>query len=304
MSSHKLVFDFCKLLSRERTWRKVNGMDCSYLDLKYRNRLFDDSGNTNEAQVYGYADRLLPLIDEISGFKDIPKILDVGCGCGSESLLMSLMKAQVVGVDLVEARTGYANSRLKYYNLSSSVIPDVKFITANILNYLNMPRSFHIVWAIEAISHIHPAEEFFKKAYDSLPDGCLFIIAESNALNPISWYRACKIRGSSSWYVHKIFKQIDDKEHDKVAEERIFTIFQVREKLMEAGFIIKNIHMSGFIGSNILPDKLLKNKLITDSMIFINGVMQKMPILKYLGANYTIVAVKKGKYKWSKDVKR
>jgi len=295
LTSGEEVFSFCKLLVGEKAWREKNGLDSGYIDLKYRKSLFNEAGGLNNACVYGYADRLKPLVDIIKECGGGLKILDAGCGCGSESLMMGLMNNAVVGIDLIPLRAAYASSRIDYFNscVGNDKI-DVHFFAKNILEYLPVENTFDIIWLMESISHIHPAEKFFKKAYDSLKGNGRLIIAESNSLNPVSWYRSYKIRGAASWYVSKKFKYVDVEEHDEVAEERMFTVFDLKKLLIAAGFCIEKVHMSGFIGSNIFPKAFINNIAVSGFMQKVQKVIQKMPVLKYAGANYTIVACRKG----------
>ncbi len=242
---------FCQWLAAEYSYRLANALDCSCPVLKYEGKLFS-RGELRPLAVMAYAARLAPMISALRTYKR-PRILDAGSGCGSESILFGLLGADVTGVDLVSFRTEYARSRLPYYRKSIPEELKVRFVNDNIIQYLSSQHGFDIIWANEAISHIHPAETFFRRALASLNPCGLLIISDSNGLNPLARYRASRIRGVSDWYVHRQFELMDLEAHEEVAEERLFSILTLKRKLEEAGFAIQGTDMYGFMGSNILP---------------------------------------------------
>ncbi|MCZ2845666.1 MAG: class I SAM-dependent methyltransferase [Candidatus Bathyarchaeota archaeon] len=287
---HKSIQLFCRLIAEEMHFRRANNLDYSYLKRKYENILFDENGKIMPIGMLGYTERLIPLVTELKKIKGQAKVLDVGCGCGSETLLMSLLGVEVIGIDLVPYRVDFARSRIPYYQSLSQNLLKIQFLNSNVFKYLETSECFNIIWLIEAISHIHPAEEFLQLGFNRLHDNGLLIISDSNALNPVSWYRSCRIRGSVRWYTHKRFKDIDCGKPIEVAEERIFSIFRFKKKLARAGFKIERIEMSGFMGSFFLSRDLLSNQRLANTLLAFQNIVKKIPILCLLGSNYTIIA--------------
>ncbi len=279
---------FCRRLAAEFSDRIAQGLDASYLALKYEDKLFS-GGKLRPLAVAGYAARLAPMISALRT-KERPKILDAGSGCGSESILFGLLGAEVTGVDLVLFRTEYARSRLPFFQNSSPEELKVRFVTENVLEFLHFPRGFDIIWANEAISHIHPAETFFQEARASLNPRGLLVISDSNSLNPLARLRASRIRGASDWYVHRQFKLMDDASHDEVSEERLFSVPEFSRKLREAGFVVHAIDMNGFMGSQILLKRWHNSPLVAAHLVLFQGIMKKLPLLRLLGSNMTIIA--------------
>jgi SAM-dependent methyltransferase len=284
---------FITSLGNEINHRIINNMDNYPLCLKYRNTFFDKRGNVNKLALHGYMSRLLPLLDIISSSSRPNKILDAGCGCGTESLLMSSFGANVTGIDIVPYKIAFAQSRTPFYKATLANDLRVQFMHGNILQYLKEEgKHFELLLFFESISHIHPFEELLNTTCTTLRQGSKLIISDSNAFNFISFIRTARIRKSWHWYVHRGINLEGYSGQDNVAEERIFTVFKIQKMLQKAGFSIEHVSTAGFLGTYCLPRKLIQNALLTDCLIKFQNVMQKIPILKYLGSNYTIVAIK------------
>lgn len=290
LTSDEFIQLFCQLVAEEIPFRRVNNLDRSYLKLKYENKLFDKEGKIIPVAVAGYADRLMPLMKKVKEAQGQVRVLDVGCGCGSEALLLSLLGVDVIGIDLVPYGVDYARSRIAYYQSFSKNLLRIQFLNSDVFKYLKGSERFNIIWQIEAISHVHPAEKFLRLAFNSLYADGVLIVSDSNALNPVSVYRSCRLRRSLICYTYKQPYDKNCAEPVEVAEERIFSIFSLKNKLIRAGFKIEIIQISGFMGSYIFPKNLLSKQRLSNMLIFFQSIMKKVPILRLLGSNFTIVA--------------
>lgn len=292
LTSAEFVELFCQLLSEEIHFRQKNNLEYSYLKRKYQNRFFSETGTVIPITARGYAERLMLLIQQVKRIKGEVTVLDVGCGCGSEALLLSLLGVKVVGIDVVPYRIKFARSRIGYYQQFSKNLLSIRFVNSDVFRYLESSDRFNIIWMIEAISHVHPAEEFIRLAFERLNDDGFLIISDSNALNPVSCYRSARMRGSLRWYSYKQRSSANHGKPVEIAEERIFSVFSMKCKLKKAGFKIEYVDISGFMGSYILPPKILESKWISNIMISFQNTMKKIPILRLLGSNFTVIAAK------------
>jgi 2-polyprenyl-3-methyl-5-hydroxy-6-metoxy-1,4-benzoquinol methylase len=284
---------FIHLIAEEIRFRKEQQLDSRYLELKYQNNLFDKDGKSYPVRVAGYKERLFPLINLISELQEQARVLDVGCGCGSESLLMSLLGADVTGIDLISQRTEFAQSRIPFYQSFSEQKLHIQFSQANVFNFLPSAPKFNIIWMVEAISHVHPAEDFLQLAFNSLPDNGFLILADSNALNPISIFRAYQLRGSRKWFTYEESTNMENDHSVRVAEERIFSLFRLQKILKKIGFQIQDVNVAGFLGSYIIPRKMLPSLKLAKSLITLQNILKKTPVLRLIGSNFTLVAIKR-----------
>src|SRR5205823_7316526 len=79
----------------------------------------------NSELAYQYVYRFLESVDR-------PRILDVGCGVGTESLAFARLGASVTGIDVTEEYLSCARERL---NLLAPENLDVEFSYANVLDF-------------------------------------------------------------------------------------------------------------------------------------------------------------------------
>ena len=227
-----------------------------------------------------YAQRVQHLIDSI----DLKtKVLDAGCGTGSESILCSVLGANVIGVDLSEERLAVARGRLKFYEGKLNKPLEVKFYAQSVFD---ISDTFNVIWAQQSISHISPADRFIQFAYDHLDKGGKLIIIDPNALNPLAYILAKRDqwkRGGA--YTTKRNPQTG--EIIPYAQERIFSIYTIKQMVTKAGFKIKEVHVSGIS----LPVPLFSYKSRNMSY-YINKVFDRLPIIRMFGGGYTLIVVK------------
>lgn len=285
------VEHFVRLLFQEIAFRREGQLDDSYLQLKYEPGFFSRQGVFNHLAVAAYGARLAPLVVEILK-RPAPRLLEAGSGCGSESILAALLGADVTGIDLVPFRSEYARSRIPFYQGHAQASLRLRFLTANVITHLQGSPGYDIIWVNEAISHIHPAENFFSAAYQGLRPGGLLIIADANALNPVARWRAKRIRGGKNWYVHRQFKLLDDGLHDEVAEERLFSSRCLQLLLRRAGFHIQRLEMHGFLGSFFLPRSWQANPRLAKFLTGFQEAARRVPLVRRLGSSMTVVAAK------------
>lgn len=288
-SPYEAVQAFWKLLKEELDYS--HGLDAQALRHYYRN-LFLADGTLSPLGVYGYASRLAPVMLSLRGAESPVRLLDAGCGYGTESLLFALSGADVTGVDLVPERVELARSRLGFYQNHSSYPLSIRFINADIMRYLKRAGAVDIIWTLEAISHIHPLETFLSLAHQSLSPGGLLITSDPNALNPIVLYRAYRIRSALRYTLRMKAKDPDSGAPVYEAVERILSVLDYARRLKNAGFEIRQVTVSGFLASSLVPLSLHTSKLLFTLLTSLQSMFQALPLLRLMGANYTIVAQK------------
>lgn len=103
-------------------------------------------------------------------------ILDIGCGYGYGSFMLSTVAKKVVGIDISEERIHYAKNTYKALNL--------EFLCVDALQYSKKFKEepFDSVIAMEFIEHINNTKEFLKSTLSLLKDDGLMILATPNRL--------------------------------------------------------------------------------------------------------------------------
>jgi len=230
---------------------------------------------------YYYLERLTPLINLIN-LQRAKSILDIGCGCGSETILCASLGCHILGIDLNKERIDCAKERKIYYENLLGKKLDVEFKFGNFFE-MNTKEKFDIIWMMEVIHHIEPPLKALKIAYNFLNKGGYIIISDPNGLNPLVQIKLFLKRGV---ILHK--KILNPKTGDMIpyGNENIFTVWKIKQMLKATGFETRRVSYQRFLPSIKLTEKYFQNfKLIED-------LLRKMPLLKNFAVGYTIIAQK------------
>jgi SAM-dependent methyltransferase len=292
LAARTIVFLYARYLAQELVFREKKGLEVLFLK-SYLSHLFTPEGKIVRVGWEGYSQRLALIIEELRVSPKSLRILDAGCGYGTESLLFSFFPSQVCGVDLVTERIAQARSRIDFFQSLSKRPLDVTFVNANIFRFLEVSPPFDIIWALEAISHIYPPEKFFHLCREKLKDGGKLIVSDPNELNPLAFIRSMRIRGGIVHKPHQKFSDPETRRPVDVGQEKIFNIFRIRKLLEASGFQIKAIDISGFMGSSVLPKSFLLKDKAAGLLGRYQRIAQRIPILRSLGSIYTLVATKR-----------
>lgn len=290
-SSFEFIEHFCCLLGEELKYQKEKVQDYLAIQSYYKN-LFHEGDRLLSVGVLGYADNLLTMVDEISKLPRPVRILDAGCGYGTESLLFSILGCEVTGIDLVPERIDIARRRVKFYQERFDFPLPVRFIPSNIFRFLDKSDTFDIIWVMQAISHIYPAQRFLRAAHRRLKDGGKLIITDPNLLNPISLLRAIRIRGSFRHVTHSRFRDPDSGRPVEYGQEKIFSVLHMKKIMTRTGFRVEKIDMLGFMGSTFLPGPLLEKEGVSRALFKFQAVLRRAPLIRLFGSIYVIVASK------------
>jgi 2-polyprenyl-3-methyl-5-hydroxy-6-metoxy-1,4-benzoquinol methylase len=86
------------------------------------------------------------------------KVLEIGCGCGTESLWFTMLGAKVVGVDLNDSRLSVAKARTDYMEHYLGRQLSARFINASLFD-LEFKESFDVIWLEQAFHHLEPRSQ-------------------------------------------------------------------------------------------------------------------------------------------------
>jgi len=151
---------------------------------------------------------------------------------------------------LIQNRLETARHRKSFFEHELGRPLALEFINADIFKVLD-DITFDAVWIREAISHIHPLEDFLRHLYERLPAGGQVVVSDCNYLNPIVFKGVTagfwKEKHRLTYYVHGDYKDPQTGESVLMAEERVFTPFRVGRVFEDAGFKIQKNVRRGFL---------------------------------------------------------
>lgn len=164
------------------------------------------------------------------------KVLEVGCGCGTESLWFGLLGASVIGTDIRQDRLEVAEARLNYIHKHYPFKMNVQFKKTNFFDMGNKPK-FDIIWMEQAFHHIEPRKYLPSKLHKMLRPGGSIVISEANGWNPIlQTLLFCK-RGFQNV---KLYSDENGETH-MYGNERITTPGRIKRLFTQYGFEIESI---------------------------------------------------------------
>ena len=245
---------------------------------KYYGNLDTKGDNRRNHFIHRHAQRVQHLVSVATEGK---KVLDAGCGLGSESILCGILGAQVTGVDLMEPWLNTAKKRVQFYEglLGRKISTEL-----HAQSVLDIHGSFDVIWAMESISHIDPAEAFIAFAHDHLNRGGKLIISDANKLNPLIYWNAR--RASEKWGgLHTLARNPKTGEMIPIAHERVFAVFSIKKLLWDNGFTIESFHYSAQ-----LPYEPHCNVGYKNISIYLERLMNPIRPLRWLSGIYTVVA--------------
>ena len=111
-----------------------------------------------------------------------PRILEVGCGLGTESLWLAMAGANVTGIDLRSDRLNTAMERKKI--LESHIGRDLE-CEFKLESLLDIPEdsAFDLLWLEQTFHHLEPRKQMISKIAKLIRPGGYIVISEANGWN-------------------------------------------------------------------------------------------------------------------------
>jgi len=188
-------------------------------------------------------------------FSNSKSLLDLGCGTGQYSNLMTKLKLDVVGVDRSSSMLNIAKKKYKKNKRLS-------FIKSNIQN-MNLKKKFDIVSALFHILSYHTSEKeidkFFSKSYLHLNKNGILIFDfwyKNGVFNLQSTLKMREVNNS----MYKILRITISKWYKKI--NQIFDIHDliVLNKKNKKIYKFKETHKMRYFTLKIIKKKLIENK--------------------------------------------
>ncbi len=139
--------------------------------------------NFSPRMRHHYADQIRE-IEAIALASPGLRLLEVGCGLGTEALWLASKGARVTALDVREDRIDVARAHQTVMKERYGRELDVDFQNRSILD-LDETEAYDAIWMEQAFHHLEPRREVIGKTAKLLSPGGYLAISEANALNPL-----------------------------------------------------------------------------------------------------------------------
>ncbi len=188
---------------------RTTDYDWEFLQTYYKGLIDPSQSKRILFRALFFTTRLQPVLSFIEQFKQqhntSPRILDLGCGMGLESLLLSLSGATVHGVDPWSEMIKFSRFRQQAYQTKHSIQLALDYEQANIFKY-NPSEPYDAVYSSATLHHIEPASDDVKIISQLLKPGGYFFLSDENGLSPLQQLAVQKKIG---WIRPRKFWRVD-----------------------------------------------------------------------------------------------
>ena len=238
---------------------------------------------------YNWLRRISPMQKLITMLpkRDKPwRMLDAGCGVGTESIFWSMLRGdlEVIGVDISAERLNTAKARKIAYEKRSGRPLNIDFWERDVFEVIET-EDFDLVWVMEAISHIDPAEDFLSHVAINIGTTGHLVISDSHILSPAMTWRIYKLRRHG--VAERTFKTTSRGKRVSYAQERLFAVGQLSKLLRARGFDSVQTQLSIFF-----PPQAAYIPPLFELCVKFDQMMNQVPLMRNIGGIYTIVAGK------------
>ncbi|CAA6811326.1 MAG: Unknown protein [uncultured Sulfurovum sp.] len=235
------------------------------------NRYYTSYLKSFPPRIQYFYDKQLEGAMKILSKIDNPKVLEVGCGLGSESLFMALHGANVLGIDIDDKRVNTAKCRKDVMEKQLDTKLNCDFKNISVLE-LDEVEQYDLIWIEQAYHHLEPREMVSEKISLLLKPNGYLVISESNALNPLIQLALFKQRGFETINYHT----------DSQGLKRPYG----NERVLTARRLIKNFKKYTIENKRIEYFRIFPNSHYFDKLLIFEKVFPKFLSLFFTHYNY------------------
>lgn len=199
-------------------------------------------------------------------FKDKihPKIVELGCGSGTSSLLFALLGAKVIGIDLDKTLIEICYKRKCFYENCFKKNIDICFYDADVFNFsFKSYAPIDIFFSFFAFNLMQPSVILLRRIVPLLKHGGKIIIVDGNIKNIYNYLIPSRRRTG------------------------VLSPINIKKELKELGCRVIEIRYQC-----IAPPFALRNFILKPLTLKIENISKILGLHRYLSISYTIIAEK------------
>ena len=223
-----------------------------------------------------FANQSREIMTEIRS-RGTPRVLEVGAGCGTESLWFALNGADVTAIDIATDRLGVARARLDWLNDRLGKTLHAKYVEASLFEY-EPEQPFDLIWLELAFHHLEPRADVYTRLAQLLAPNGAVIISECNAWN---------LPMQLQFFLRRGFKT-----RTHFIDPRGRRIEYGNERITTPGALGRGLEKAGLRVRMVRPFRILPNSNPPASWLSIERTL--VSSLPFLATHFNIVATKGG----------
>jgi SAM-dependent methyltransferase len=206
------------------------------------------------------------------------RVLEVGCGLGTESLWLALLGANVTALDVRPDRIAAARDRHDVLERETARAILCDFRDASLLDLPSSER-FDVVWMEQAFHHLEPRADIVACLARLVVPGGHLVISEANALNPVLQAELFLRRG----WPKVVTRPGPDGRPIAYGDERVTSARALSHLLHGAGFTCASVrHFRIFPNRPVFdalagPERLLARNWLAPLLTHFNYVGERRP---------------------------
>lgn len=224
----------------------------------------------------------IAIISELVKNKNPDVVLDLGCGGGWLSRILSPKGYNVIGLD----------SSKKLINNATRADPISKFLVGNALRLPFKEDTFQLIIGVAVLHHLKITDAL-DECNRVLKRGGFILFMEPNSLNPLMALGRRVLPST----IH-------------TEDERPIYFHKLKKELIELGFELQTVqylfpysfcisYLLGIVGSN---KSVSLAKMIEPFVAKSENLFEKMPIINRMGSTIVVIAKKKGPNTYKKNI--
>lgn len=217
---------------------------------------------TSERMRWAYDQQLQQATGLVRGKPGL-KLLEVGSGCGTESLWFAFNGADVTSIDIKTDRLATARARNKLMEGFTGDKLRCRFEKRNLLEMEGSGR-FDLIWVQQTFHHLEPRAQCVQAISRLLAPGGSVVISEVNAWNPLIQLLLLRRRGFQT------ICHFEDEDGRQVpyGNERILTAPRLKRWFRDAGLGTAQANYYRVLPSHPVFDRFARvERLISGSPI-------------------------------------
>jgi 2-polyprenyl-3-methyl-5-hydroxy-6-metoxy-1,4-benzoquinol methylase len=205
-----------------------------------------------------------------------PRLLEIGAGCGTESLWFSLLGARVTAIDVSAERLATAIARRDWIRSHYPHLPlETQYTEQSVFDPVER-APYDLIWMEQTFHHLEPRKQVYGQFASLLrPNGTL-VICEVNAWNPVLQLL--------------FFRQRGFRTKKTVTDSTGRTIEYGDERLTTPGALSRGLTRAGFRIVSVRSFRMLPNSAPPKLWLAIERLLVRA--LPFLSTHYVLVATK------------